>query len=774
MPVIALTTGLTLLGVLSPSTDISASNVDNFPDPTPIIDAETLSSITGDGGLPLDGNYILLNDIDLSTYSRYPGWTPIGTAGAEFTGTFDGRGYKITGLNINDPNPVTPIGLFGVVGEGGTIKNLGLVGSNVTVSGEHSHYTGALVGWLFGTIENCYSTGTVSGVNDVGGLVGVLEPTGKILNSYNTGTVSGVENVGGLVGSLVSGLVDGLVTTGELLNSYNTGTVSGTLNVGGVAGENAGTIKNCYNTGRVTGKVHSEIMVSGIGGVVGNNFGKIISCFNTGSVIGEVHNSGNQVSGIGGVAGVNYMATIENCYNTGRVSGTGDSIGGVVGHSRSNSMVQNCYNIGNVSGRNFVGGIIGSHANADKTQNTVSLGLTVSQTGSNIGRILGGVFDQNTNDGPPILSNNKARSDMLIGIAGSLAVPTTDIGANLKNGASITPGTATMASVFASAEGWDSEIWNIPTGNLVIHGALPTLKNMPGRTQNPILPPYLVTVTGGRLQGGGTEGSFDVDATVNITATAPAAGYVFSGWNINPSVIFLNNTSYKSNNIEFIMPSSNVTVTAVFTALPPGNNLIAVTHSGNGVANANAQSSLPGETITLTAFPDPGYRFLAWEILSDGNVALSSETAMTATFVMPNYAVSFNAVFEAIPNNIVDSNPQSFGTWTGNGDASATINAPFNSFIQLSLDGKVVDSSNYSVKSGSTIITLYESYIETFDYGEYTFRAEFNDGFAYLTLIIYEEVPRTGDVSILLWLVLIIISGIGVAVALRCKERGSA
>ncbi|MDR2599333.1 MAG: hypothetical protein LBC73_03555 [Oscillospiraceae bacterium] len=640
-------TGLTIVDFSEE--DMSINSIEIASAPHQITLPEEIFSIIGGGALPLDGDYILMNDIDLSGYSGGIGWTPIGVAGAEFTGTFDGNGYKITGLNINNPNNAIPYGLFGVVGAQGTIKNLGLVGGNVTVSHENHHYTGALVGILQGTMENCYSTSTVTGGKNVGGLVGAIEATGEIKNSYNTGTVSGVENVGGLVGAIEA--------TGEIINSYNTGSVTGVNNVGGLVGaiEATGEILNSYNTGTVTGTLN-------VGGVAGENRG-----------------------------------TIKNCYNTGRVTGIGDSIGGVVGNGFANSLVENCYNTGNVSGRSYVGGIIGSHENGSKTQNTISLGLTVTKTDTDIGRILG----QNTNDASPTLSNNKARSDMLIGLAGSLAVPTEDIEANLKNGTDVVPGTATMASVFASAEGWDPAIWNIPTGNLLIHRALPTLRNMPGRIQNPIMPPYLVTVI-------------------------------------------------------------------------PENNLITVTHSGNGIANANVQSSLPGETITLTAFPDPGYRFLTWEILSDGNVALSSETAMTTTFVMPNYAVSFNAVFEAIPNNIVDPNPQDFGTWTGSGDASATIDADFESFIQLSLDGKAVDTNNYSAKSGSTIITLYESYIETFDYGEYTFRAEFNDGFAYLTLIIYEEVPQTGDVSILLWLVLIIISGIGVVVALRYKERGSA
>jgi len=78
----------------------------------------------------------------------------------------------------------------------------------------------------------------------------------------------------------------------------------------------------------------------------------------------------------------------------------------------------------------------------------------------------------------------------------------------------------------------------------------------------------------------------------------------------------------------------------------------------------------------------------------------------------------------------------SFGTYKGNGDCTAEIDANRDDFIQLLLDGKVVDPSNYTVTSGSTIITLKESYLKILDNGTHIFRAEFMDGYADITLLV--------------------------------------
>jgi hypothetical protein len=170
----------------------------------------------------LSGHHILLNDLDSTTigYTELAsptanggrGWDPIGFFyDAPFIGNLDGRGYEIRDLFINRPDECC-VGLFSSVGEGGRIENIGVVNANVTGSLEVVWHgcdmAGSLVGVNFGTVNNCYSTGSVTCEWDVGGLVG--ENNGTVSNSYYSGTVTSNASGGGLVG----------VNGGTVINSY--------------------------------------------------------------------------------------------------------------------------------------------------------------------------------------------------------------------------------------------------------------------------------------------------------------------------------------------------------------------------------------------------------------------------------------------------------------------------------------------------------------------------------------------------------------------------
>jgi hypothetical protein len=148
----------------------------------------------------LSAHYVLGNNIDASE-TRYwkdgEGFEPIGNKDNPFTGSFDGRGYKIYNLYINTARDY--VGLFGVVGSGGIIKKVGL--ENVTISSTSSIRGGAggLIGRNFGTVSNCYVTGSVRyGYYDAGGLIG--DNFGTVSNCYSTASVNGQFQVGGLIG----------------------------------------------------------------------------------------------------------------------------------------------------------------------------------------------------------------------------------------------------------------------------------------------------------------------------------------------------------------------------------------------------------------------------------------------------------------------------------------------------------------------------------------------------------------------------------------------
>ena len=269
----------------------------------------------------LAGNYNLMNHLD-STTSGYEelagpaansgkGWQPIGTrdypVDYTFTGTFDGEGYEIRDLSINRPAEDN-LGLFGTIGEGGFIRNIGVV--NASVLGYDD--VGGLVGWNDGTVSNCYATGNISSNHwNVGGLVG-RNYGGTIVDSYSNSTVSGHSAVGGLVG----------INIDIVHNSHSSASVTGTM-VGGLVGVNwyNGTVSNSYSTGNVIGDDSVYGYGEYVGGLVAANNGDITNSYSTSTVTGDRY--------IGGLVAVN-THTVSNSYSTGSVTGN-NTIGGLVG-----------------------------------------------------------------------------------------------------------------------------------------------------------------------------------------------------------------------------------------------------------------------------------------------------------------------------------------------------------------------------------------------------------------------------------------------------------
>ena len=259
----------------------------------------------------LSSHFIVVNDLDSSligytelastTAHEGKGWQPIAVSNNTFVGSFDGQGYEICALFINRPDE-SEVGLFGAVGEGGVIGNVGVVNGNVTGYDN----AGGLVGKNEGTVGNSYANCRVIGNYNVGGLVGKNDNfEGTVTDSYATGNVTGANNVGGLVG---------WNREGTMSNSYATGRVTGNDNVGGLVGKNSDTASNSYATGRVTGN-------DNVGGLVGRNdaTGTASDSYSTGSVTGNTH--------VGGLVGRNY-GTVSNSFWDTQTSGQGGSAGG--------------------------------------------------------------------------------------------------------------------------------------------------------------------------------------------------------------------------------------------------------------------------------------------------------------------------------------------------------------------------------------------------------------------------------------------------------------
>ncbi len=199
--------------------------------PIEISAIEELQQIGNNAAFPLNGYYILTQDIDASQTANWnngEGFLPIGKRFDEeddalaFRGWFDGQGHVIRGLFVNRPDD-HGVGLFRSIGSSAVVVNVGLEGGSI--SGKH--YVGALAGanWSEEVVA-CYASVAVNGISRIGGLAGINR--GVIDASYATGTVSGYEFVGGLVGRNYEGIVQ---------ECYAAGPVSGVSRVGGLVGQ---------------------------------------------------------------------------------------------------------------------------------------------------------------------------------------------------------------------------------------------------------------------------------------------------------------------------------------------------------------------------------------------------------------------------------------------------------------------------------------------------------------------------------------------------------
>jgi len=374
----------------------------------------------------LGGRHRLMNDLDSttagyeelasSTANEGKGWEPIGTAlfdqfdddepydqSDPFTGTFEGQGYEIRDLFINRPDEYD-VGLFSLVHEGGVIKNVGVVNSDVT----GGQGVGGLVGANGGGVSSSYFTaGSVAGESSVGGLVGVNG--GDVSNSYfTTGSVTGHSLVGGLLGNNHWGTVrnshydyDEVLINGE--NMITIGALFGEdfeqwlandefLDINETLSQdngyylinNVGDFKQLLAFGQDSSlkfRLKDDLDLAnepnffipyldgefhGNGYKISNlsfnfDFVSQVGLFGylaSGGKVSEVGVENANITSciyLGGVVGWN-EGTVSDSYSTDRVNGY-QFVGGVVGWNEGT--VSNCYSTGNVSGDWPVGGLVG-------------------------------------------------------------------------------------------------------------------------------------------------------------------------------------------------------------------------------------------------------------------------------------------------------------------------------------------------------------------------------------------------------------------------------
>lgn len=290
----------------------------------------------------LSENFSLIDGVDATgtaTWNGGAGFRPIffdgETTFRRFSGTLDGNGHAVRGLTIDRPGEGA--GLFRGMG-GGTVRNLSFVDANVT--GDST--VGVLAGFALAdsTVANVSASGTVSGTDDVGGLVGdmsgpvvvrdslstvAVTASGRdvggiaggagtflgaptVQRSVATGDVAGDRNAGGLVGG-ASGSPDSTVV---VVDSYATGDVSATEDVGGLVGEGFDIdLRRSYAVGRVADATNA-------GGLVGRGDGTVANAY------WDRQATGRTSSAVGGTG----LSTAEMTGDAARSNVTGLDFGG--------------------------------------------------------------------------------------------------------------------------------------------------------------------------------------------------------------------------------------------------------------------------------------------------------------------------------------------------------------------------------------------------------------------------------------------------------------
>lgn len=270
----------------------------------------------------LGKSYVLANNLDENSdgYATYAGpsanggtgWLPIGGWQNEFIGSFDGGGYSISGLRINQAltsSDEVHFGLFGFVGEPigprqGEIKDVRIEALTYTVS--------------------CNPFPSIFEIN-LGAVIGFKQQSVDAIDLSAEGSIEvDLADCGSFLRVNLGGLVGfnrGMLSVGrskvaiEVINAA--GTDRDFLLAGGVVGWNQGTVDRVASEASITAPV--------AGGIIGFNDSTLLDSYSVGAVTGEIV--------AGGVIGSNQGQTVSRVYSSGALTltGTGDSAA-IIGH----------------------------------------------------------------------------------------------------------------------------------------------------------------------------------------------------------------------------------------------------------------------------------------------------------------------------------------------------------------------------------------------------------------------------------------------------------
>lgn len=305
-------------------------------------------------GTYLNGDFILMNDIDLSGVN----WNPIGINSAPFTGHLDGNGHKISNLTIDTSNYTnrSSFGLFGYISfatfEDLVIEDFEFTSENI----EKTYYVGALAGIdLTDLSSSTNEEPLIKGITTSGSYVVAKQSSsypvyaGGLFGKVSFEIISNCKNFIGITNaSYAGGLLGKCGTAFYASESSNKADITSVQAAGGLVGsvDYYAVITLCYNTGNITSTTDNTFL--GAGGLIG-------CCYSTGGEalpsveISESYNRGNiSAPCAGGLLGVTYEIKLTNVYNAGSVSGNKYS-GSIFAYSSVGSVKQ-CLGSGSVSG----------------------------------------------------------------------------------------------------------------------------------------------------------------------------------------------------------------------------------------------------------------------------------------------------------------------------------------------------------------------------------------------------------------------------------------
>ena len=619
--------------------------------------------------------YKLGNNITLSE-----NWTPIGNAANRiFMGVFDGNDKVISNLNYTDSDLTDYMGLFGIIGNTGIVKNLGVL--NV-----HFSTTGISVGGIAannrGSVLNCYTTGIISCLTTmlgdpllisiyIGGIVGDNE--GSVSNCFSSCTIKATINNSGHAYSYAGGVVGNNRGSGSSVSAcYSTGTINASASstvtgtifarayAGGVAGRNEGIVQCCYSTDSVSSFADNVNFLANVsahaGGVVGYNIGSILESYSIGTISAYCY-AYSRYSYAGGIVGeiAEYSSSVSNC------AGLNPKINSDIGTNRYYRRIGYRYSGGpftnNIAFNNMInpsGGTEWSFIGASNQDGANSTIFEINADGTLGGRFVSDIWTTEDGKLPGLFGNAVIMPEHLL--LSNYPMITTE---NLPNGTIDVGYNQALTATGADPIIWSMESGNLPNGLTLSAGGIisgtptsVTTSNFTVKATNSFgsdtkalsitingIPPVITTTT---LSNGIVGTSYS--QTLAATGTTPMNWSLSSG--SLPTGLSLSSAGVISGTPSEVS-TYNFTVQATNLA---GNNTKALAITINGVPPVITTTTLPGGIVgtlysqTLTA---TGTTPVNWS-LSNGNLptglSLSSAGVISGT---PSETGTYNFTVQA-------------------------------------------------------------------------------------------------------------------------------